>query len=136
MITWKSPTQVIYFVNKTLNLAEMSQFGYINWMIRLPVISFSSTHPPYIISIIIKVFVREKKSATEKRKSSRNFFLVKLNTKPLKFMKKSNLLRGGGGAGGGGRYVQGTWVPPTLLSINEIYIMLNSNIIFRYFFLS
>ncbi len=28
-----------------------------------------------------------KKSATEKRKSHRNFFIMKLNTKPLKFNK-------------------------------------------------
>jgi hypothetical protein len=47
----------------------------------------------------IKDFVREKKSATEKRKSNRNFLLVKLNTKPLKF--KCGLADGGGVGGGG-----------------------------------
>ncbi len=33
-------------------------------------------------STSIKDFVREKKSTTEKRKSNRNFLLMKLNTKP------------------------------------------------------
>jgi hypothetical protein len=45
--------------------------------------------------LVIKDFVREKKSATEKRKSNRNFFLMKLNTKPLKF--KCGLADGEGG---------------------------------------
>jgi hypothetical protein len=48
----------------------------------------------YEQSISIKDFVREKKSATEKRKSNRNFLLMKLNTKPLKF--KYGLADGGG----------------------------------------
>ncbi len=43
-----------------------------------------------------KDFVREKKSATEKRKSNRNFLFFKLNTKPLKF--KCGLADGGGWA--------------------------------------
>ena len=42
----------------------------------------------FILSISIKDFVREKKSATEKRKSNRNFLLMKSNTKPLKFIEK------------------------------------------------
>jgi hypothetical protein len=52
------------------------------------------------LSISIKGFVRAKKSATEKRKSNRNFLiyiLMKLNTKPLKF--KCGLADGGGGGG-------------------------------------
>jgi hypothetical protein len=52
----------------------------------------------YLSSISIKDFVREKKSATEKRKSNRNFLLMKFNTKPLKF-KYGLDDRGGGGAG-------------------------------------
>jgi hypothetical protein len=32
----------------------------------------------------MKDYVREKKSATEKRKSNRNFLLMKLYTKPIK----------------------------------------------------
>ncbi len=40
---------------------------------------------PTSLHISIKDFVREKKSATEKRKSNINFLLMKLNTKPLKF---------------------------------------------------
>jgi hypothetical protein len=34
-------------------------------------------------SISIKVLVREKKSATEKKKEPQKLFLTKLNTKPL-----------------------------------------------------
>jgi hypothetical protein len=49
------------------------------------------------LSISIKDFVREKKSASKKkRKSNRNFLLWKLNTKTLKFKCG---LAGGGGAG-------------------------------------
>jgi len=48
-------------------------------------------------SISIKVFVREKKSATEKERATESFLLMKLNTKPLKFIK----MRAGGGGGGG-----------------------------------
>ncbi len=50
-----------------------------------------------IKSISIKDFVRAKKSATEKRKSNRNFLLMKLSTKSLKF--KCGLANGGGGGG-------------------------------------
>jgi hypothetical protein len=57
----------------------------------------------------IKDFVREKKSATEKRKSNRNFLLVKLNTKPLKF--KCGLADGGEGGGRAGRPMQGMGIP-------------------------
>jgi hypothetical protein len=39
----------------------------------------------------------KKKSATEKRKSNKNFLLMKLNTKPLEF--KCRLADGGGVCG-------------------------------------
>jgi hypothetical protein len=55
----------------------------------------------------MKDFVRRKYSATEKRKSLRNFLLMKLNTKPLKF--KCGLADGGGGLAGGP--VQGMGTP-------------------------
>jgi hypothetical protein len=62
-------------------------------------------------SISIKDFVREKKSATEKRKSNRNFLLMKLNTKSLKF--KSGLADKGVGGGGDGLVDPcKAWVPP------------------------
>jgi hypothetical protein len=61
------------------------------------------------LSISIKDFVREKKSATEKRKSNRNFLLMKFNTKPLKF--KYGLADGGGGGGGLANPCK-AWVPP------------------------
>jgi len=54
----------------------------------------------FYLYLHIKDFVREKKSATEKRKSNRNFLLMKLNTKPLKF--KCGLADGGGGGQPGG----------------------------------
>jgi hypothetical protein len=59
---------------------------------------FASMGQKVFKSISIKDFVREKKSATEKRKSNRNFLLMKLNTKPLKFKYR---LAGGGGGGAG-----------------------------------
>jgi hypothetical protein len=57
----------------------------------------------------MKDFVREKKSATEKRKSNRNFLLMKLNIKPLKF--KCGLADRGGGWGGLADPCT-AWVPP------------------------
>jgi hypothetical protein len=51
-------------------------------------------------SISIKDFVEEKKSATEKIKSNRNFLLMKLNTKSLNF--ECRLADGGGGGGRAG----------------------------------
>jgi hypothetical protein len=46
---------------------------------------------------IYKRLCPRKKSATEKRKSNRNFLLMKFNTKPLNF--KCGLADGGGGVG-------------------------------------
>jgi hypothetical protein len=61
-------------------------------------------------SISIKDFVPAKKSATEKRKSNRNFLLLmKLTTKPLKF--KCGLADGGWGVGGLVDPCK-SWVPP------------------------
>jgi hypothetical protein len=48
----------------------------------------------FVLSISIKDFVREKKSATEKRKSNRNFLLMKNSSPNL-----LNLTKYGGGVG-------------------------------------
>jgi hypothetical protein len=56
-----------------------------------------NTNVFFVIAIIFYIYKRlrpRKKSATEKRKSNRNFLLMKLNTKPLKF--KYGLADGGG----------------------------------------
>ena len=55
---------------------------------------------PNSLSISIKVLVREKKIRNRKKKEPQEqFFLMKLNTKPLKF--KCVLADGGGPWGGG-----------------------------------
>jgi hypothetical protein len=51
-----------------------------------------------------------KKSATEKRTSHRNFFLMKLNTRHLKFNKMQAVADRERGWGAGG-HVQGTGTP-------------------------
>jgi hypothetical protein len=67
-----------------------------------------------ISSISIKDFVREKKSATEKRKSNRNFFLMKLN---LNLNLNAGWLMG---EGGGLVNPCKAWVPPPSKKYNLI----------------